>query len=203
VTRPAPRFRRYSSEIRASMLIEAGLACLGRGGITAFTIDNICREAGASRGLITHHFGSKDALLAAVYSTAYRRDLTRLAPDPDNPPDLVTLIDRIFDPASFYSDGLRIWLALWGEIATNPALKEKHHLFYAEYRAIIAGALERHAKVHGLHIDAPGLALTLIALMDGLWLELCLSPEILSAAGAKAACIGMIVAQIGPLQRGS
>ncbi len=65
-----PRFRRYAADIRAAMLVEAGMVCLARGGITAFTVDNICAEAGASRGLIAHHFGGKDGLLAAVYAAA-------------------------------------------------------------------------------------------------------------------------------------
>ena len=64
----------------AAMLVDAGLACLARGGITAFTIDNICREANASRGLVTHHFGSKDGLLAACYSQMYDRLTAALQP---------------------------------------------------------------------------------------------------------------------------
>ena len=75
-----PRFRRYSSETRAAMLVDASLVCLARGGILDFTIDSICREAGVSRGLITHHFGSKDGLLAAVYATMHDRLLSTIAP---------------------------------------------------------------------------------------------------------------------------
>ena len=46
MTKPdGPRYRRYTSETRGAMLIEAGMKCLARGGITAFTIDNICTSA--------------------------------------------------------------------------------------------------------------------------------------------------------------
>ena len=80
----APRFRRYASEVRAAMLVEAGLATLAEGGITAFTVDNICRRAQASRGLIAHHFGGKDGLLVAVYHAAYTPLLADLSPDLTN-----------------------------------------------------------------------------------------------------------------------
>ena len=69
----APKYNRMTSEQRSASLVQAGLACLARGGILEFTIDNICNEAGVSRGLITHHFKSKDGLLVAVYRAMYER----------------------------------------------------------------------------------------------------------------------------------
>ena len=59
----APRYRRYTSEVRAKMLVEAGLACLAQGGIRAFTVDNICKVSGASRGLITHRKQRENQIL--------------------------------------------------------------------------------------------------------------------------------------------
>ena len=75
--------------------VEAGLTCLAKGGITAFTVDNICREAKASRGLIAHHFGSKDALLAAVYATMYDRLIAVMAPVDASAPSVVALIEAV------------------------------------------------------------------------------------------------------------
>lgn len=51
-----PRFSREQADVRRSMLIEAATRCLSVGGIGAFTVDRICKEAGVSRGLINHHF---------------------------------------------------------------------------------------------------------------------------------------------------
>lgn len=82
---PAPKFSRLTSDQRRAALIAAGLACLARGGILEFTIDNVCREAGVSRGLITHHFKSKDGLLVAIYRSMY--DKLHQGVEAPHPPD--------------------------------------------------------------------------------------------------------------------
>jgi TetR/AcrR family transcriptional regulator, transcriptional repressor of bet genes len=180
------------------MLVEAGLRCLAEGGITTFTIDNIGKHAKASRGLIAHHFGSKDSLLAAVYEAAYAPMLTKLDP-PAGPLTLGSLIDRMFDAEAHNLPTLRIWLALWGEIAVNPALKAAHRRNYGRYRDIVETAIAGHCAERGLRVDAGTLAASVIALVDGLWLEQCIDPEGLDAARARAACLGLLEPLLGPL----
>lgn len=169
------------------MLVEAGLACLARGGITAFTIDNICTEAKASRGLIAHHFGSKDGLLAAVYAAAYAPFLAAISPAEGPEPDLGALVEAAFSDALFARENLNVWLALWGEIAVNPALKAAHRRLFDAYQASVSRAIARHAAARGLAVDAEGLSLSFIALIDGYWLEQHIDPERLSQDRARAA----------------
>jgi AcrR family transcriptional regulator len=194
-----PRFRRYDPEVRARMLIDAGLACLAEGGITAFTIDNICQKAQASRGLVAHHFGSKDGLLAAVYAAAYRPMLAATAPEGDAPLPLSTLIDRIFSAEKFTRDNLNIWLAIWGETAANPRLLVEHRQHYAAYRATIATAIATLATARGCTVDAETLATAIIALADGYWLEQCLDPDRIAPDAARAACVALLEPLLGPL----
>lgn len=181
------------------MLVEAGLRCLAEGGITAFTVDNICRRAGASRGLIAHHFGSKEGLLAAVYEAAYAPMLAKIDPG-DGPLALGSLIDRMFDAEARDLPTLRVWLALWGEIAVNPALKAAHRRNYGLYRAIVEGAIAAHCAARGLQLDAATLAASVIALVDGLWLEQCIDPEGFDAARARAACLVLLEPVLGSLE---
>lgn len=200
---PEPRYRRYPPEVRAAMLVEAGLACLARGGITAFTTDNICREAGASRGLITHHFGTKDGLLAAVYAAAYQPLLDSLTPSGEAHPDLMQIIERVFGTYNFTRDSLSVWLALWGEVATNPALQAEHRKHYARYRATVARAIDDLARARGLSLNAQDLAISVIALIDGLWLEQGIDPELLSPTRSIEACRRMLEPIFGPLSAAS
>src|SRR6056297_694743 len=195
----APRFRRLSGDDRRAELIAAGLACLARGGLPAFTVDNICTEAGASRGLITHHFGSKDALLTAVYSAMYDRTLARIAPGTGGPPDLPALIEAVTSSEILEREALRAWLALWGEVAVNPDLRAAHRRNYGLYKDRIAAAIMAHAEPRNLSVDADELAVMFISLVDGLWLECAIDPDRLSADAALAMCQRLFEEQLGPL----
>lgn len=197
----APRFRRYASEVRAQMLVEAGLACLAEGGIRAFTVDNICRRAEASRGLITHHFGSKDGLLAAVYAAAYRPLIEAIQPAEGPPPALPALLDILFSQVNYSRDSLNVWLAIWGEAATNPAVQTEHRALYGRYRATVERAIADHAALCGLQLDAAELAVSLIGLVDGLWLELCLDPAGLTPDRARRAALRLLAPVLGDLDR--
>jgi TetR/AcrR family transcriptional regulator, transcriptional repressor of bet genes len=177
------------------MLIDAGLECLKRGGILEFTIDNICAVSGASRGLVTHHFGSKDGLLAAVYATMYDRTLAGLEPVGG----LRAVVKALVSREMLGHEGLNAWAALWGEVANNDALRGEHRRHYASYRASLASAIADHATASGKVVDAGQLAVTLISLIDGLWLERCIDPDAMSEAGAEQACLTLLEAFLGPL----
>lgn len=194
-----PRFRRYSSAERRMMLIDAGLECLKRGGILEFTIDNICAVAGASRGLVTHHFGSKDGLLAEVYATMYDRTLAGIEPAGAG---LRAMVRALVSREMLGREGLNAWLALWGEVANNDHLRAEHRRHYATYRATLTAAIGDEAAAKGRKVDAGLLAVTLISLIDGLWLERCLDPDAMSEGAAEAACLTLLEAFLGPLPGG-
>jgi AcrR family transcriptional regulator len=199
----SPKYARLSGADRRAMLIEAGRACLARDGILGFTIDRICVEAKVSRGLITHHFKSIDGLLASVYETMYGKMLQVVEasqPDPDQPEQrIITIIETMFSREFFNRESLNIWLALWGEMANNPMLLKAHRRQYARYRTDVEAALTDVAKARGLQIDAPLVATMLISLVDGLGLEWCIEPKLLSAKVAKEACYKMLEPILGPL----
>jgi TetR/AcrR family transcriptional repressor of bet genes len=193
-----PRYTRLAAADRRAALIEAALACIARGGIRAFTVDQICAEARVSRGLITHHFGSMNALLAAVYSHIYAASTPTLADLPEDRPKILSLIDHFFAPAFFNREALNIWLTLWAEISNNPDLKAEHRHQYRAYHALIATALAEHAAPDR-RADAPALARTLICLVDGLGLQHCIDPEAMPAEVARQSCLDLIARHIGPL----
>jgi len=187
-------FQRKSSRQRRQELIEAGIVCLGKGGMSAFTIDQICRQAGVSRGLINHHFVSKDDLLVCIYAhmTDYlMRDGSGLSPQQQ----ISGFIDSSFDKNSFKKSHLRAWLAIWGEVATNPDLKTLHQSRYQKYRQQLVSALTG-IDIAGISPPvAEHIARQLIALIDGLWLEYCLHSEGFSLASAKADCYQFLHSQ--------
>ena len=182
----APKFKRLAPEARASELVQAGLRVLSRGGITAFTIDNICKAAGASRGLVGHYFGGKDGLLAACYAAAYAPLMRAVAQD-GSPLSLTELIEELLGDSHLSTEDMTIWLALWGEIAINPVLRAEHLRHYRTYRAAIAQATARHFGRDRPDATDDTVATALIALLDGIWLESSIAPSEMSRDRARAA----------------
>jgi len=199
----APKYSRLTQEQRQAALIAAGLACLARGGILEFTIDNICREAGVSRGLITHHFGSKDGLMVAIYRSMYDRLHQGIETAPGGAPSaasrLRAMVETIFAPELFSREELNIWLALWGEIVNNPALKREHRRQYARYLRNLEAVLAEVVAARGLVLEVRPLAQMVIALVDGLGLERCIEPRLLSPRAARDICLSTLEAVLGPL----
>ncbi len=95
---------------------------------------------------------------------------------------------------------MNIWLALWGEVAVNPGLQAAHRRNYGRYRAVVELAIEDHAHARGLRVDAGALAATLIALVDGQWLQRCIDPAAFEADRAVAACVALLEPLLGPLE---
>jgi TetR/AcrR family transcriptional regulator, transcriptional repressor of bet genes len=203
--RSVPRFARQARDVRRQMLIEAAIRCLARGGIAAFTVDQISHEAGVSRGLINHYFKGIEDLLQAVYETMTRSMGTAaratLFVDGGAREKLDTVLDAMFTPPMFSKTSLRAWLALWGEVATNSRLRAAHRRSYDTYREALTDAISAIARERSKRIDAQALATTCIALMDGLWIEWCLDSSVITREGAKRAVYDVIEARLGKLKR--
>jgi AcrR family transcriptional regulator len=201
VTDEGPKYRRYAAEDRRAMLIEAGLACLAEGGITGFTIDRICAAAdGASRGLVTHHFGSKQELLRACYTTAYDRLLGEAAPGKAAEADLGAMIEALLSDEYTTPETLKAWLALWGEVANDPDLRAEHRRYYDHYRDSVVAAVRKATGGRALAIPDTTLAVLFISVIDGLWLERCMDPDRLSREDVRRACYELLETFLGPIR---
>lgn len=194
-----PKFARLTGADRRAMMIEAGLACMARGGIQSFTIDRICAEAGVTRGLIAHHFGSINGLLAAVYAHVYRSDTPDLADFATPEARVLGMIDESFAPRVFHRAALNIWVALWGQISVNEELGAEHRRQYAIYLRAVDGALAELAAARGRPRPDVALARGLICLIDGLGLQHCLDPAAMPAGEARAIAAAYLLPHLGPV----
>ena len=199
MTKPGPRFIRLPAADRRSALIEAALACMAEGGISAFTVDRVCRKAVVSRGLITHHFGSMAGLLTAVYAKIYAQAIPNAQDLQIGQNRLMALIDALFDPAQFNRAALNLWLTLWGAIANTPELAEEHRRQYAGYLGMVTETLAEHATAMDRVIDSRTLAKSLICFVDGLGLQHCIDPASMPAILARQACLDLLTPHLGPL----
>jgi AcrR family transcriptional regulator len=167
---------------RRALLEQAACACIAEGGMRAFTVDRVAAQAGVSRGLIPHHYGSMEGLLVAVYGRMYRDWIAAMkAPRPGLAP-LDAIVEALVSPAMLDCKVLAVWLALWGEVAANPVLRAEHRRLYGTYRDAIAGAIRAAARDG---VDAEGLAAAFICLVDGWAVQRCMEPALLGEAEAR------------------
>jgi AcrR family transcriptional regulator len=65
-------------------LLTAAMRIISRNGVTSMTLDAVAKEAGVSKGALTHHFVSKDSLVVALLALAIEqllREVDRHAAD--------------------------------------------------------------------------------------------------------------------------
>ena len=184
----SPAFRRAEPDARRRDLIEACARVLARAGATGATVRAIAQEAGVSPGLVSHYFDGVDALVEATYAQvdAMVTDTLARAVDAAGPAPR----DRLdaFVTASFAApiadrQLLGTWIAFWSLVAARPGMARQHDDHYAGFRARLEGLL---ADCGVPQAELRHAAIGVTALVDGLWLELCLSPDWFSAEEADA-----------------
>ncbi|TGX49673.1 TetR family transcriptional regulator [Sphingomonas gei] len=193
-----PAFNRVAPDARRLSLIEATARVLARGGANGASVRAIATEAGVSPGLVAHHFGGVDALIAATYAQVSEQvsaalDAAVAAAGDDPQARLNTYVAASFAPPIADPALLATWTAFWGLVVAQPAIAALHDAQYAGYRA----ELEKLLTACGLAPAATRrAAIAITALVDGLWLELCLSPAALDADEARAITEAQIAALV-------
>jgi AcrR family transcriptional regulator len=186
-----PRTRAAINDFRRRTLIEGTIRSLARHGVAGTTLKTIGREARASHGLVGHYFGAKDDLLAAAFRHlcgAIARAIADLARETgsDALARLDATLEVTFEPPVFHPVNLRAFVMFWHEALSNPTLRAIKHELYDDYRATTARLFARAARDRGVAVRAREAAIGLLALIDGLWLELALDPATCTPAEAKA-----------------
>lgn len=187
----AGQHTRQDLEVRRRALIEATLDSLAAGGLAAVSVRDVAARAGVSIGLVRHHFGSFGALLVEAYRHTTRQIDERLAAaveaaGPDPRQRMTAFLQASFAPDIVDRDLLSAWLGFWGLVRIDPNAAAVHAETYGAYRARIQALLADLADKAGRKADPVQGAIALAAMLDGLWLELCLDPGAFSPDAAIA-----------------
>ena len=177
--KPAPAFKRAEPDARRASLIAACTRVLAREGAAGTSVRAIALEAGVSPGLIGHYFGSIDALIAASYAHVEEQvqaalDAAVAAAGPDPRARLEAYVTASLLPPIADSALLATWIAFWSLVGANPGIARQHDEQYAGFRQRLEQLLEQ-TGLPAASLRPAAIAIT--ALVDGLWLELCLSPQ--------------------------
>jgi len=187
---------RETPAVRQQSIIDATMRCIARYSYSETTIDRICAEAKVSRGLINHHFQSKDELMAQTYKrlAADLLDVSRAAAaNATGPEDKLDAIIRVcFAAPVFAPKNVKVWLGFWSVAHSDPVIRKAHKELYAGYRQALKKLFDQIAEVRGGTVDSDLAALTLTAVIDGFWLELARDPTSFTAEDALASCLRVV-----------
>lgn len=189
-SRPRARFVREAPDVRRQALIEATARCLAEKGVGGTSVRAICALAGVSSGLLTHYFDGVDALILATYADVGARvgaalDAAIEAAGDDPRDRLRACLQANFREPILDPDLLATWIAFWSLVKSDPKIAAVHADVYGGTRAQLEELLQ--AAAPALSPSQTRIAaISLTAMVDGLWLELCLDRSTFSPEEAQA-----------------
>ncbi|MGO9753898.1 MAG: TetR/AcrR family transcriptional regulator [Solirubrobacteraceae bacterium] len=170
--------RRTQAERRAEAeqrVLEATKQLISEHGVSAVTFAAVAAKAGYSRGIITHHFGSRRGLMQTL-----ARALQGLVPPA--PVELhgrervLAQVDLYLATLQQHPRDTRVFAMLWAQaIADDPDLRPIFAERDADFRASFARALRQAAPITALDPDAAAFAI--VGQLRGISLQLALADE--------------------------
>jgi TetR/AcrR family transcriptional repressor of bet genes len=176
-----PNRTRVSRDIRRRQLIEATIETIAKRGLSDTTLAHVSKTAGLSQGIVNLHFTSKENLLNETlkfvrddYEAAWRSAFDQSATAPAE--QLAAVLRADYKAAVADVKKLAVWFAFWGEVKSRPAYRkicQARVLDQIEILEDIIGRLIVEGDYPGL--DAPLLTTSIMAMADGLWLNILVS----------------------------
>ena len=175
-TRRTQKQRRDQAE---AALLDAAAELVVEQGVRSLTLVRVSERAGYSRGLVSHHFGSKQSLLerlARATQAGFVPGLEGLPPGLDR---LLRLIDGYVGALGRGGVWTRVFLLLWAEAATAPELapifRERDEAFRADLREDVAAGLADGTIRPGVVPDEAAIAI--VGQLRGIGLQRLLDHE--------------------------
>jgi len=156
-------------------LIDACISALHLYGPSRTTVEKVVAIAQLSPGIVRFYFDSKDALLvaslahlAAEFEQRVLGPVARLQGTPVRALEL--LVELYFDPQIASPRKVSVWYSFWGEASSRQEYQDicgkKDDDFAALVRALIGALID---ETGASHLDADGVSLGLIGVLEVLW----------------------------------
>ncbi|WP_406308305.1 TetR/AcrR family transcriptional regulator [Streptomyces griseoaurantiacus] len=179
MTAPARTQKQRREEAEAALL-DAAAELVAEQGMRALTLARVGERAGYSRGLVTHYFGSKQALVERLARAAQSGFVPGLADLPPGPDRLLRLIDGYLAQQTKHERPLnRAFLLLWMEAATSPDLArlfaDRTEAFRTDLREDLTAGIAEGTIRPGLPVEETTAAI--VAQLRGIAIQLLVTPE--------------------------
>jgi TetR/AcrR family transcriptional repressor of bet genes len=173
--RTAPRAQ------RREQLIKATIRSIAKHGLFDTTMATVAGEAGLSQGIINLHFNSKERLLeeTLLYVVAEYREVWHKALDSvgETAAEKLTALAAVdFARKVCQRNKLAVWFAFWGESRSRLTYRRICTNSSREYKRDLTLLCEDIIREGGYRARAEHVATGLLAINEGLWLDLLLTP---------------------------
>lgn len=156
--------------------LDAARLILRSKGYAATTVDDICKEAGVSKGAFFHHFGSKEdlAVAAAEYYSEmndrlYMESAYRAKPDPVERLLLYVEFQKAFLVGPLPQCSCLLGTLVQETYATHPRIREACDQGISARTAILKADISEALRTYGINTEwsAESLALYMQAVIQG------------------------------------
>ncbi|MCB2110884.1 MAG: TetR family transcriptional regulator C-terminal domain-containing protein [Defluviimonas sp.] len=187
----APGTRVAMKEHHRQVLIDAAADAILQHGLAGVSVSKIVDRAQLSRGMVNLHFSSKTKLLQAVaqkfsdeYVSNWQRAMAAAGEDPAE--RLRAIISADFDPVVLNRRTMAVWMAFRGEAQSTtdylPYIDSRDRRMRSAIHDICA---ELAADGPYPDINPSYAALALMALLEGLWTDFHLHPDVFKRDEAR------------------
>ena len=189
--------------LRREQIVRATVRCLARDGYSGLTMKTVAREAGVSQGILHYYFADKRAILVAALD-AVTADLDRRVAAAqargarDARARLRALVTACLRLALEEREFWVVFVEFWGEMMHDARLREINAALYRRMRRQI-GALVAEGIRAGTfrRVDTVQAAAVILALLDGVSLQLTFEPQAFSVAAAVRVCEDALLRYLG------
>ena len=170
----------HRSEETRGKIIEAAIRLFSNRGFNSASVDDICAEAGVSKGAFYHHFESKQALFLALLDGWLRTIDNAIAAAKDQPAPATFLamtgaFPYIFETAG---DHLPMFLEFWLQASRDEEIWKASIAPYRRYHQAFTELIQRGMDEGSfVNLDADLAARMIVSMAMGMLLQSLLDPE--------------------------
>jgi TetR/AcrR family transcriptional repressor of bet genes len=171
-------------DIRRLELRRAAVAVMQREGASGTTLEKVAQEAGASKSILLHYFRNKQHLFEEAMREAnagLREHVVSKLQAADTPfQRVLAVIEANLGESVFKQPNGHAWLSLCAEAPREPQLARLQKVFHARMHSNLMSGLTPLLPRKQAH----DTALSISAMIDGLWVKLGIGDQTVSSATA-------------------
>ena len=175
-----PKLDSATRATRRQDLVDAAWRSIARKGWGELTVDDVCAEAGVSKGAFYGYFDRKQDLLLALLddeATRFVDMLATLAADDTPAAEQLRRLARTMLEGAAEPGRVQLRADLWATFAADPAVRDRFAATVAGQRAALRALIQRGVRTGEVAaVPANALASILLALTEGLVLHGWLDP---------------------------